>query len=68
MKKFHYNTPLFIFVLGAVVFLLAPLGLMPYLSIEGIAKLGLVTQSMGITAGMLCFFRNRTTEQHLKDM
>ena len=68
MQKLHYNIPLFIFAAGAIIFLIAPSGLIPAFTTEGVAKLGLVTQCLGMTVALISLFKHKTTEQDLKEM
>ena len=64
MNKLHYNIPLMIFAAGAVVFLLAPLNIIPTLTSAEVALTGLFIEAMGIATGFIWFLRDKATEQY----
>ncbi len=68
MDKLQSNTPLYIFAAGAIIFLLAPFELIPAFTSQKTAMTGLVIESIGITTGLLSFFKDKITEQHLNEM
>ena len=65
MQKLLSNTPIYIFAAGAIIFMLAPLELIPALTSKQMAMTGLVIESIGITTGLLSYFQDYITEQHL---
>lgn len=62
MNKLHYNMPLMIFVTGAVVFLLAPLTLVPMFTTAELAMTGLFIEALGIATGFVWFLREKAGE------
>lgn len=62
MNKLHYNLPLMIFIIGAVVFLLAPLTMVPMLNTPELAMTGLFIEAMGIATGFVWFLREKAGE------
>lgn len=64
MNKLHYNMPLTIFIIGAVVFLLAPLTMIPMLTTAELAMTGLFIEAMGIATGFVWFLREKAGEEY----
>lgn len=67
MHKLQTNTPLFIFAVGATLFLIAPLQLIPAFTSEQTAMAGLVIESLGITAGFVSYFKDKAINPNIKE-
>lgn len=68
MKNLNLNIALTIFSVGAILFLLAPLKLFDSLTTQEIFITGLLIELVGITAGLIVFYRNKITEKTLKEI
>ena len=68
MKNLNLNIALTIFSVGAILFLLAPLKLFDSYTVHEIFMTGLLIELVGITAGLIVFYRNKITEKTLKEI
>ena len=62
MKNLNLSVPLFIFIFGAVLFLLAPLGLFTPFSTNNLYVMGLFIESIGVTTGFIVVYREKIIE------
>ena len=68
MNNLNLNIPLSIFLAGAILFLLAPLELFDSYTTHEIFMTGLLIELIGITAGLIVFYRYKITEKVLKEI
>jgi hypothetical protein len=68
MKDLNLNIPLSIFSVGAVLFLLAPSKLFITSISHEVFMSGLMIELIGITAGLVVFYRYKITEKYMKDI
>ncbi len=68
MNNLNLNIPLSIFSIGAILFLLAPSRLFISNSTHEIFMTGLLIELIGITAGLIVYYRYRITEKYLKEI
>ena len=68
MKNVNLNIPVSIFVLGAILFLIAPLGLFPSFTANQIYLASLLVESTGITVGFVMYFRDKITQMYLDEI
>ena len=59
MNNFELNIPVSIFIVGAILFLLAPLMSISSFSANEMHKLALVLESIGVSATAIVFFREK---------
>jgi hypothetical protein len=68
MNNLNLNIPLAIFSVGAILFLLAPSSLFISNASHEIFMTGLLIEMIGITAGLIAYYRYRITEKYLKEI
>lgn len=68
MKNLNLNIPITVFLVGAILFLLAPLKLFDSYNVHEIFMTGLLIEFVGITAGLFMFYRQKITEKYLKEI
>ncbi len=68
MKSLNLNIPICIFSVGAILFLLAPLGLFSSFNASDIYTTGLFTESIGIAIGFVTIVRYKLTEKIMKEI
>ena len=61
MNKLNFNIPVMIFIVGAVLFLIAPFGLFKTFSSNDIYLAALLIESIGVTASVVVFYRDKIT-------
>lgn len=57
-----------IFIIGAVLFLIAPLGLFKSFSSNDIYLVALIIESIGVTASVVVFYRDKLTAILLEEI
>ena len=67
MNSINFNIPVMIFVFGAVVFLLAPLGLFSSFSTNNLYITGLLIESIGVTTALVIFYRDKIADLYLDE-
>ena len=68
MNNLNINIPVSIFLVGAVLFLLAPLGLFSSFSTNDIYTTGLFIESIGVTTGFVVIYRDKITELFMEEI
>ena len=68
MKHINLNLPLSIFVIGTVLFLLAPVISFASYSTDEIFITGIAIQLLGVIASLVVFYRYKVTEKILKEL
>ena len=62
MDKLDFNIGLFVFIIGATLFVLAPLDLFGAVRTVDISLLALSLESVGVVLGLVVFFRKAIVE------
>jgi hypothetical protein len=68
MNNLNLNIPLSIFSVGAILFLLAPSRLFVSSISHEIFMTGLLIEMIGITTGLIVFYRYKMTEKCMKEI
>ena len=68
MKIFNLNIPVSIFLVGAILFLFAPIESFSAYSSQEISMAGLLIELAGILLGLIMFYRHKVTEMYLEDI
>ena len=67
MNKLNLNIPVVIFIIGAVLFLLAPLGLFSSFGVNNMYIAGLLVESIGVTTALVIFYRDKINDFYLDE-
>lgn len=59
MNTLNFNIPVSIFIAGAILFLLAPLGLFSSFGTNNMYITGLFIESIGVTTALIIFYREK---------
>ncbi len=68
MNNLDFNIPVVIFITGAVLFLVAPLGLLPMLNTNQVYITALLFESIGVTVALLVFYRDKITAMYIEEI
>lgn len=64
----NFNVPVLISSVGAILFLITPLGLFSSFSINDIYITALLIQSIGIATALFVLYRNKITQKCLEEI
>lgn len=68
MNNLNLNIPISVFLVGAMLFLFAPIESFYAYSSQEISMAGLLIELVGISLGLIMFFRYKVTEMYLEDI
>lgn len=68
MNNLNFNIPVSIFILGAILFLLAPLGLFSSFNANQIYMAALLIESIGVTTALVVFYRDKITQMLIEEI
>lgn len=63
MNNLDFNIPVLIFIAGAILFLLAPVGLIPAFNTNQLYFAALLTESIGVTVAFVVYFREKLNDE-----